>query len=494
MFLCPVATRSRRSPSGLGRRPPQRLLRRARPALGRAGRDAGPSAPHRGRSARAVRARILEQAEGNPFYLEEIIRSLIDGGHLFREDDRWRAGAGYRRRRRSPTPSRPCSRPGSTSSIRPTSGSCRRPPSSGGSSGPVPWPTSPGRRGSGRRRRAPAAGGPGARVLAGRLDPLRTARAALQARADTRCRLRVAPPPRSGARAPRRRSLARADRGRARRGVRGAPRVPPRHVRHGGARGRGCSPTPRIAPRRSAWLVRASRDARRRLGAPKAQRLAEQAIELAGTDAERIDALEALGETAFTAYLGDLGWRSFRKPPCCWLASSDADGERVAYLAARACETPQRWPGSMRGDVPTEAGGARRSSTWGWRRCRRATVRRGSDSSACAPDGRSVTRIPPRPSPTSFPSRKRGWRPPRSRSGWVCPTSPPARWMPRTRHGPPRVSTARRFRCGNGGRRSSRSSRTSPSSATAARWVRGSCSRSADTRRRWRKPTRASRS
>ena len=43
-----------------------------------------------------VHARILEQAEGNPFYLEEIIRSLIDGGYLFREDDRWRAAAGDR--------------------------------------------------------------------------------------------------------------------------------------------------------------------------------------------------------------------------------------------------------------------------------------------------------------------------------------------------------------------------------------------------------------
>ena len=42
----------------------------------------------------SVHARILERAEGNPFYLEEIIHGLIDGGFLFREDERWRAGAG----------------------------------------------------------------------------------------------------------------------------------------------------------------------------------------------------------------------------------------------------------------------------------------------------------------------------------------------------------------------------------------------------------------
>ena len=39
----------------------------------------------------SVHARILERAEGNPFFLEEIVRQLIDEGHLVREGDRWRA-------------------------------------------------------------------------------------------------------------------------------------------------------------------------------------------------------------------------------------------------------------------------------------------------------------------------------------------------------------------------------------------------------------------
>ena len=42
----------------------------------------------------SIHAKILERAEGNPFYLEEIVRRLIDGGFLFREDDRWRAASG----------------------------------------------------------------------------------------------------------------------------------------------------------------------------------------------------------------------------------------------------------------------------------------------------------------------------------------------------------------------------------------------------------------
>jgi len=36
-----------------------------------------------------IRARILDQSEGNPFFVEEIIRSLIEQGALRREGERW---------------------------------------------------------------------------------------------------------------------------------------------------------------------------------------------------------------------------------------------------------------------------------------------------------------------------------------------------------------------------------------------------------------------
>ena len=39
-----------------------------------------------------LKGRIMERAEGNPFFLEEILRSLIDEGVLRREGDRWIAG------------------------------------------------------------------------------------------------------------------------------------------------------------------------------------------------------------------------------------------------------------------------------------------------------------------------------------------------------------------------------------------------------------------
>jgi class 3 adenylate cyclase/tetratricopeptide (TPR) repeat protein len=39
----------------------------------------------------SVKARIVERSDGNPFYLEEVLRSLIDGGQVVREGGRWRA-------------------------------------------------------------------------------------------------------------------------------------------------------------------------------------------------------------------------------------------------------------------------------------------------------------------------------------------------------------------------------------------------------------------
>ena len=42
----------------------------------------------------SVRARILDQSEGNPFFVEEIIRALIEEGALRREGERWVAAAG----------------------------------------------------------------------------------------------------------------------------------------------------------------------------------------------------------------------------------------------------------------------------------------------------------------------------------------------------------------------------------------------------------------
>jgi hypothetical protein len=108
--------------------------------------------------------------------------------------------------------------------------------------------------------------------------------------------------------------------------------------------------------RRSAlrWLLAASAAGRRRMIVKKAERLAEQAVELAADDLERTEAFEALGEACFAQASGDLAWRYFLEAMRARARADPPDGERVAYLAARAVELPQRWPGSMR-NLPDEA-------------------------------------------------------------------------------------------------------------------------------------------
>jgi class 3 adenylate cyclase/tetratricopeptide (TPR) repeat protein len=299
-----------------------------------------------------VRARILEQAEGNPFYLEEIIRSLIDGGHLFREDDRWRAGQEIGSVQIPDTVQAVLA-----SRIDLLDPGDKRILQAAAVVGRVFWP-------------GPVADLSGVDVV--------DVADALRRLEDRELVFSRAGSTLSGqpellfkhvlTRDVAYESLPRRDRASAHRAVaRWIERTAGERVGEfaellayhlgtsvAAARGAGDEPDPADRAAAVAWLVRASRDVRRRLALSKAQRLAEHAVQFAGTDAERIDALEALGETAFTASLGDLGWRSFREAALL-AASSHADGERVAYLAARACETPQRWPGSMRGAVPTEA-------------------------------------------------------------------------------------------------------------------------------------------
>src|SRR5439155_10364490 len=42
----------------------------------------------------SVKDLILAKAHGNPFFVEEVVRSLIDTGMVYREEDVWRARAG----------------------------------------------------------------------------------------------------------------------------------------------------------------------------------------------------------------------------------------------------------------------------------------------------------------------------------------------------------------------------------------------------------------
>jgi class 3 adenylate cyclase/tetratricopeptide (TPR) repeat protein len=102
------------------------------------------------------------------------------------------------------------------------------------------------------------------------------------------------------------------------------------------------------------WLLRASDEARRRLVVRKAQRLAEEALDLSVGAFERTDALELLAEAFFVDYSGDLAWRYYREAAITLAGTEPPDGKRVARLAALGCDVAVRWPGSMRAELPPE--------------------------------------------------------------------------------------------------------------------------------------------
>jgi class 3 adenylate cyclase/tetratricopeptide (TPR) repeat protein len=103
--------------------------------------------------------------------------------------------------------------------------------------------------------------------------------------------------------------------------------------------------------RRSAfrYLVRASKDAKSKLAAVKAEQLADRALSLADTAVERAEALETLGHAYQLNYKGDLASKSYREAADTLLGANPEDHAWVARLCAGAIEAPTRWPGSMTG-------------------------------------------------------------------------------------------------------------------------------------------------
>jgi class 3 adenylate cyclase/tetratricopeptide (TPR) repeat protein len=97
------------------------------------------------------------------------------------------------------------------------------------------------------------------------------------------------------------------------------------------------------------YLVAASGESRSKQVLKRAERFGEEALHLASDDHERSIALEALGDAFLTDYVGDLAWKYYRESAHARAAVAKVSNDsKVAYLCARACEVPTRWPGSMR--------------------------------------------------------------------------------------------------------------------------------------------------
>ncbi|HEV8682049.1 MAG TPA: adenylate/guanylate cyclase domain-containing protein [Actinomycetota bacterium] len=96
------------------------------------------------------------------------------------------------------------------------------------------------------------------------------------------------------------------------------------------------------------YLLLASEDARWKSALKKAIHLAEQAVELAQGDVERAVALEALGEAYNFDYQGDLAWEQLTRAIDTRLSGVPDDRRAIADLCGRATEIPLRWTGTMK--------------------------------------------------------------------------------------------------------------------------------------------------
>jgi class 3 adenylate cyclase/tetratricopeptide (TPR) repeat protein len=96
------------------------------------------------------------------------------------------------------------------------------------------------------------------------------------------------------------------------------------------------------------YSLRSAEEARRKLALEGARRMAIFAGSLAGSPEERSRALEALGEIHYLDSQGDLAWVTFRQAVDARLAGGAEDGPALARLCARALEVVTRGRGAMR--------------------------------------------------------------------------------------------------------------------------------------------------
>jgi class 3 adenylate cyclase/tetratricopeptide (TPR) repeat protein len=300
----------------------------------------------------ALHRRILERAEGNPFFLEEILRQLIDEGHVVRDGDAWRCRA---------EPDE-VSIPDTVQAVLAARIDLldrvdKHALQHAAVIGRVFWP------------------GPLARILNGLADHLDDALGRLERRDFVQSRLgstMAGEPEYSFKHALIRdvayESMPRRERPGAHAAVAGwiEEQAGDRRLEfvellafhyleaYSLAAETAAEPSSAEQHRRKAfeYLLLASGEARSKLALGKARQLAEQGVSVAGSELERALAFEALGEACVADFRGDDAWRSFRAAADARLGGTPDDRRAIAYICARAVEVPTRWPGVMR-DLPT---------------------------------------------------------------------------------------------------------------------------------------------
>ncbi len=98
----------------------------------------------------------------------------------------------------------------------------------------------------------------------------------------------------------------------------------------------------------------ASEASRGRAAIKRASRMAREALALAKEPLERARALGAKGLAALSEYAGDVAWASLSESADLFIEHASDDHRLIARTTARAVETPTRWPGSMTELIPAE--------------------------------------------------------------------------------------------------------------------------------------------
>jgi class 3 adenylate cyclase/tetratricopeptide (TPR) repeat protein len=295
----------------------------------------------------AVHARILERAEGNPFFLEEIVRHLIDEGRIVREEDRWRATGDIGDVQIPDTVQAVLA-----ARIDLLDPAEKRALQRAAVVGRVFWP------------------GPVGRLLNGESEQLRDTLDRLEARELVRSQLTSSIAGEAEfifkhvlTRDVAYETLPRRERGRAHASVaewiestagerRGEFAELLAHHYDEAYRGELESVhdpqlTETLRVRAFEALLEAAEVKRLRFEIEGALRLSERAVSLAASPLERARGLERRGLAARNNYRGDLSWTSFREAADLRLLHVPEDDVAIAIACAQAVENPLRWPGSM---------------------------------------------------------------------------------------------------------------------------------------------------
>ena len=111
--------------------------------------------------------------------------------------------------------------------------------------------------------------------------------------------------------------------------------------------------TERLRGKALDFMMVAAHEAGAKLVLAKAQQLGEQALHLARDSIERSRALVELGNVHRDNYIGDRAWASFCEAVDERVKATPDDHAAIVELCAMALDIPTRWPGGMR-NVPSE--------------------------------------------------------------------------------------------------------------------------------------------